>query len=589
MTLISTGASAEESSAARQSHRAGGAVQDLSRGYSARTFKLVSLLLIVLGALILVLPVLVYGPYPKADDVYEHLTFDRYFSEQFWSGDLYPRWLTGINHGLGSPSFFVFPPFQAYVHSLVLPFTTLFHLDSLTVEELLIVLTSGVCAFLWMRSLFSQRIATAMALLYMLAPYHLYVDLYRRTALGECWALAWTPLLLYLTAKIMAGRRVHVVSFAITYAVLILSHLISVLMISAIPILAALLLGREQRRLRAAADVIAGMVLGTGLSFAYFLPALRNARNFPPYMLTPPVSTYLVGLQSLSSTFTGSALNRAVAFCSVNAMAVCVLCGVLVLVKGSPESKRRALFWLGISLVPGFMMCAVSQPVWGLSNKLIWSIQYPFRLNVILCLTEAALVAEFLTQRWWTSRLAWWSRIAVACLLIAPWLYSYGMVWRLYAQEPNPAKELAEHHFGRFHDDGWFVAWSARELNEEGALRASAGSPALFTSGAGKATVIAWAPRHIEVETESSTGGSVRINQFFYPAWRATLAATGEQIDTTAGPDGLLTAVVPPGKSMVRFDIPFKRSEYAGYLISALSLLLCIFLLWKNRRRSGSI
>ena len=33
---------------------------------------------------------------------------------QLWSGELYPRWLLGMNSGFGSPTFFVYGPLPYY-------------------------------------------------------------------------------------------------------------------------------------------------------------------------------------------------------------------------------------------------------------------------------------------------------------------------------------------------------------------------------------------------------------------------------------------------------------------------------------------
>lgn len=68
------------------------------------------ILLVVACAVVLGFPLLRYGPLTDGHDTHEHLNFIKNFSAQFWHGDLYPRWLMDMNKGLGSPSFFVFPP-----------------------------------------------------------------------------------------------------------------------------------------------------------------------------------------------------------------------------------------------------------------------------------------------------------------------------------------------------------------------------------------------------------------------------------------------------------------------------------------------
>src|SRR5271170_2776035 len=65
-------------------------------------------------AVALTLPMLIYGPMVKGDDTYEHLNYSHHFVVQFWQGEWSPRWLLGMNHGLGSPSLFIYPPFAYY-------------------------------------------------------------------------------------------------------------------------------------------------------------------------------------------------------------------------------------------------------------------------------------------------------------------------------------------------------------------------------------------------------------------------------------------------------------------------------------------
>jgi uncharacterized membrane protein len=184
------------------------------------------------AAVILALPMLLYGPMVQGYDTTEHLNFARHFSEQFWGGELYPRWLAGMNHGLGSPTFFVFPPFPSYVYALLEPAGKLCHFNAFNMGEFLALLGSGICAFLWLNTMASRRVALVGAILYMLMPYHLAVDYYRRTALPECWAFVWMPLVLYFSARAIRRERVYLGGLAVAYACLILSHLITVLIFS---------------------------------------------------------------------------------------------------------------------------------------------------------------------------------------------------------------------------------------------------------------------------------------------------------------------------------------------------------------------
>src|SRR5215472_15010344 len=65
--------------------------------------------LIAVGV-ILTLPTIIYGFPFFGDDSAIHTLWYTSFSHQLWSGELYPRWLVGMNGGLGSPAFFYYPP-----------------------------------------------------------------------------------------------------------------------------------------------------------------------------------------------------------------------------------------------------------------------------------------------------------------------------------------------------------------------------------------------------------------------------------------------------------------------------------------------
>jgi uncharacterized membrane protein len=546
--------------------------------------------LIFLGAVVLALPLLVYGPYAKGHDIYIQMSYTRYFNQQFWAGEFYPRWLVGMNHGLGSPSLFVFPSFQAYVYAFLDPLTNSFHRNTFAGEEFLVLFVSGICAFLWMRELFSRRIAVVVAILYMFTPYHLEIDFYLRSALGECWALAWIPLLLWGVSRIIKGKRGAMVYFAVAFALLILSHLISTFIVIAVPLAAVLVLTERGRKLRSFAEVIGGMALGAGLSSFYWLPAVRYSRYFLKKLNPPVFSTFLIDGKSLFQSSAVEPFVHTVAVWGVDAMCICGLCGVVVLMKGSQESKRQVRFWLAAAAIPAFMLCAVSTPFWAIARPIFLLIQYQFRLNTVLCCAETVILGAFLSESSWKSRLEIATRSFLLALVIVPWLFSYAAIWRAYREIPNARASFPYHPWGRFGDDGWFHEFYVG-TDPDLTLRASEGPRARFTSGSGTISVASWAARHIAIETDSPSGGRVMINQFFFPSWRATLVPSGQQIGTAPStPEGLLTAKAPEGHTTIRFDIPVELSEQFGLWISVVSLVFSAVLLWKgwsDRRISG--
>jgi hypothetical protein len=550
------------------------------------TSKVLTLSIVAVAAVILALPMLIYGPMAQGHDTTEHLNFARHFSEQFWAGELYPRWLAGMNHGLGSPTFFVFPPFPSYVYALLEPAAKLFHFNAFNMGEFLALLGSGICALLWLNTMASQRVACAGAILYMLMPYHLAVDYYRRTALPECWAFVWMPLVLYFGARAMRRERVYLVGLAVAYACLILSHLISVLLFSFIPLAAALTLSAQGQKVKSAFRVAAGMFLGTGLSCFYLVPALFHARYFPASRLYP-WSFVRDNLIAGATLLHAGGFVHAISLTVANMIAIGVLCSVIVLAKGQQDSRTKVLFWLAVCVIPVFLMFSLSFPVWKTCPLLFAAIQFPWRFNIVLCIAVLFLVTLFLSQ---LSRLSRWSQavsLLLGFLFILPWFMAYGNIWTRYqAEAAHPIEATPPMPHVDDHD-GWFYAWSPPAIDVASALQASTGPQVRFLTGQGTANLLLWKPRHIEFQTNSSTGGRIMIRQFYYPSWRAALVSPYQTLDLQAAmPEGLLELHVPPGRQQIQLEIPVGRAERIGCGISVLFAFLSVGVAWRQRWES---
>ena len=552
--------------------------------------RLSDVLILGSAALILALPMLLYGPMVKGHDTHEHLNYCRYFGEQFWSGDFLPRWLLNMNHGLGSPSLFVYPPFGCYANALLMPLGRLFHFNAFNMAEFVALFGSGICAFLWARTAANRGVALFSAMLYMLLPYHLSVDFYRRTALSECWALVWMPLVLYFTTLVMSRKRAALLGIAVAYAFLILSHLVSVLIFSLIPLALVLVLFARSERMEAALRVAAGMTLGTCLSAFYLLPALLQAKNFPVLrLLRPPyyfLEQNLISFADLTNREMRGGFVFWVALTTLSVVAFLILCCSVLFLKGRSASKPQILFWVAACALPVFLMLRISLPIWNHVPPLFKGVQYPWRFNIVLCLAAVYLTARFLSE---VSRFSVLPRIillgAVSAIVLS-WVVPYVQIWSRYGTDvykPVPRQLVNE-------DDGWFDSWSAEGMDQASALKASAQARVRFLAGSETPDVLLWKARHLQFRINSPSGGWVEVNQFYYPGW--TASATG-----TAGPlpiraalhDGLMEMEVPPGRQEIHVDLLAVPGEQLGRWISLLSLLLCGFLAWQIKRESPFI
>lgn len=550
-----------------------------------RVSSAVAILMLIATAVVLALPMLIYGPMVNGHDTYQHLNFAHYFAQQFYSGDLYPRWLLGMNHGLGSPSLFVYPPLVSYVCTFLSPAGKAFHFSAFNAGAFLALLSSGFTAFLWMRTLVSRSVALAVAVLYMLMPYHLAIDFYRRTALPECWALAWMPLFLYFAAQAMAQKRFALGGMAVAYALLIVSHLVSAVIFSVIPLAAALTLSVNGERIRSVVRVATGMLVGTGISCFYLVPALFHAKNFPVSRLLRPgyyvLASQLIGLADLSSSDGGFVHSLSLTMLSM--IMFLTVCGFVTFSVGPPESRKQVVFWVAACILPAFLMSSLSGTLWNSMSLLLQAVQYPWRFNIVLCLAALPIGALFLTEVLRLSRLSQAITLGLLSLVVVTWFISYGQVWKHYKNDVALPRLSVSPRLLVNDDDGWFESWTVPGLDQGSALRASVGPQVRFLGGAGTSDVQRWEPRNIEFQTDSPTGGLVMINQFYYPSWTASLVGATQPLEVrTAMPEGLLELEVPPGHQQVRVEIPTGPAERVGLWISCLSVLLGVMLAWKK-------
>jgi len=566
-------------------------------------------LLTIIGAgLVLTLPILIFGIPFLSDDGVKHAVWYVHFSEQLWSGDLYPRWLFNMNAGLGSPAFFYYPPLPFFLTSLLKPF---FSNDphgwhQLGVSASLALIASGFSAYVWLKDLVDQNSALIAGILYMAMPYHLAADLYVRGSLSEYWAFVWIPIILLFTNKIINGHRRAAVGLAVSYALLIMTHLPTTLIFSVIPVCYALLAASTRGKARALGIILSSMTLGIGLSAIYLLPAMLTQQ----YVFLDQMSA---GYFSYENWFLFSKLlmwkeDKARIILLVLDMAG-VACSAFVVGRRALETGFRKVnvFWFTIAAASAFMMTELSKPVWTIF-PVLKSIQFPWRFNVVLSVATAALLTVAISSL--KARLIASINIAkmVALLLIVAWIPA--TVWAAWKSFPqtNPDRDSINYvkreieqsrdvpeYWPRWNasmaeinwetstnEDYWDVQWErVFETLLQRVGKSEENQPAVrIVEGTGRVAVNARRPREIDLHVQTTTGALLIVPQFYYPCWTAHLA--GEKTNLTVNPsdpDGLLSVSVPRGDHQVQLRLSQSKAELAGQLISLASVIIALSLI----------
>jgi hypothetical protein len=576
--------------------------------------KLFSILIIVAAGFIFTIPAIIYGiPFLSDDGVSHHALWYTHFSNQLWAGDLYPRWLMGMNEGLGSPVFYYYPPVPFFLTSLLKPFfpADLHGWHQLGLSASIALIASGFFAYLWLKALTDRNSALVAAVLYMATPYHLAADLYIRGSFAEYWAFVWMPLVLFFTHKIVNANKLAVAGLAVSYALLLMTHLPTTLIFSPIPVCYAFYISGAGRKLKVTGEVLAGLALGIGLSAVFLWPAMTTQQLVLLNRMTTGYFSYKNWL--LFSSFSLWRDEKLpLLLLTLDLAAIGCIAFITARLNSQKLTRRLSVFWLVVATASIFMMTDFSRPLW-LIFPVVQKIQFPWRFNAILSLATTALLAlsiySFRTSGA-RSKLTWITVI----LLIATWLPATGWaIWRAYPfhnpsqeeinyknREIDQEREVPE-YYPRWNTAMAGMDWEtsgnekvwdeSMNRNFESLLQRvgqSGGSLSKFNivDGTGQVRINGWGSGRINLHVQTPEGMKINVSQFYFPNWTARLP--GEFSNLTlqpSQPDGLISLSIPRGSHEVLLELKRSKAERTGQIISLISLMIMLAYLAVNRRR----
>jgi len=352
--------------------------------------------ILTLFGVLLMLPALLWGPGFTHSHQY-NLLWTAHFGQEMAAGHLYERWLPGSFEGLGSPTFYFYPPFAYWIGGA-------FHAAGFTVPTavnltgLALLVASGLTMHHWLATRGARPLPGAM--LYMAAPYHLY-DIYVRGALAEAAAFVWLPLIALAIDRLPARRGVTMLAAA--YAGLLISHL-PLAMLTGLFLIAPLIGWRLWQRAPILPSAIAAGALAFALAAFFLIPALT---------LQSHVSTSILWVQDYRAT-DWSIWN------SSFELFPCLALGLILL--GWPAARTP---WGVIAILTALLSVRLIPFVWEIS--LLNKVQFPWRA---FCVAEFAAIAALAGSRLRPALL-----VGAGVLLLFPYLFG-GLLTAAFLRKP---------------------------------------------------------------------------------------------------------------------------------------------------------
>ena len=555
-----------------------------------KTSEFLFILLFCLIGLIFTLPAF-FSDFYTGHNVLTHLIWSRQFAEQFWGGDLYPRWLMNMNDGLGSPAFFFYFPFPFF-------FTSIFHAPFLQLDPdgwlqlgmacAAAFSLSGVFCYLWLRTNFGQSAAALGALVYMLLPYHLLVDLYYRFAFTEFWAFVFMPLCLLFVEKIQRGERFGFTGTAISYTLLFLTHLPTVLIFS--PVLLCYVVATDQpgNRTRTFLRLSAALLLGAGLSAFYWVPAISTQANVSfSAMLSGDFhfeNNFLFSLfESHPKRIELGEYHSFVTLSTLFTLGVGLISWLTV--RRCPGINNRAKnFWFAIGIFAFFMMLNISTWLWQ-ALPLLPRIQFPYRFNLLLALAVTFLAASKMQSisQYARSPLSKLWIVITAAFIASQALIAGGTLYQGASSRWNAEnlktinRELALspdvlEYLPRWADPKLFPVTMREDV--------LIGLPKLeIKGGEGEVSVVHWSPAQIVLQSSATTPILLVVKHLYYPNWQARMRAQHQPLVVSPSADhGFISVEIPPGSQQVTLTMEPGLEESRGLILSILSAAVLIII-----------
>lgn len=520
---------------------------------SAHSDTLKDAVLLAFCALLPLLPLLTY--LTQNIDSYDFLFYTGLIDQvgsRIWQGDLYPRWLSEANSGLGSPAFLYYPPLAYFIAALFPVADDATGIVRFCMGTGLAAMLAAAFFYLLCREHMARKMAVAAAIIFILLPYRLHVA-YVQFGMSVGWATCFAMLTLYMLAR-WRGGACALKWAALPLAGVLLSHMLSFIVFAPLPFIYVLAHSDAKRTDFTALLKTYGLVLALGAF--YLLPAWANTAFIQQAHLTQGTFDYRENFFATASDL------FALPYLLLGALALYIY----VRKNGFATLEKSGLYAFaaaGFALV-AFFIIPLSKPVWSVLSPLAW-LQFPYRFYFDLALVFPLLMLLVPSRTWFATVLA---------LCVAGCGFH---LWFAFTHVPQNANAMVEETRARRilipheYNSAWAASPDPRTLDFYRALPETA---CYFDDAQNKLVSYSRQDGDITCSVEiTADNATLTFRRFYFPNISAHNAKTGAEYKTTPSPVYALAQInLPKGNHEISLQTRPFQGVFIGYLISLIAL-----------------
>ena len=470
------------------------------------------------------MPLFIYHGLPYSHDIIFHLFYADRFKQALEDGLIYPQWIIDANNGYGGPHFIFYSPLS-YYFSAAINFIFPSPVISMIIALWFSFFLSGLTMFSALMKQSGKAVSLLVAIGYQLIPFHI-IDLYERGTYAELFAFIWFPLIFSFMLRINERRnKINVIGLAISYAGLIMTHLVSAFMITFVVDIYLIYHYMLKRDKQVILNIVYAIIIGFGISSIYLIPVVFE-RQFVhiEYLLRCTVCDY-----TNNFLFTQEKLHILKQFFSrlhTGVIIEVILFSMLILFivrnrKGMIPSVSRGFFII-LFMFSFLLTIPLSKPLWAII-PFFPTLQFPWRWIIIMEVSLCFLIGNiFSNERIPALKKPLFRKRIVIYIILILSVFSSVMIFEtpvfreefltdiIYSEKIRDYLTPTIEYIPRWVDIN-------KLMSEETSI------PVSFISGKGQYELLDWKSAKRVIKVKAATPVELRISTFYYPGWKATI------------------------------------------------------------------